>query len=213
MITNYHPEPSRNFVSLLLEFLDAQESRSSKKQSQFRKELAEAHQAWDDDHTGLFCPVAGMFVNPDIMTAAHVYPYFLGTTVMGMFFGEEAVGELFHVRSGLLLSKLFEKKFDKHLVVIHCSCKWSKTATGWDNRPVGEDHANDNKRFVDLHDKELVFRTSARPAARYLYFHYLIAMLRARKHHQKLYQPSRMQPTRKPIESNRPVPWGLPVHT
>ena len=46
-----------------------------------------------------------------------------------------------------------------------------------------------NGTFADLHGKELVFTTSARPAARYLYFQYLIAMLRARKHGTKMFKP------------------------
>jgi hypothetical protein len=46
-----------------------------------------------------------------------------------------------------------------------------------------------NGTFADLHGKELIFTTSARPAARYLYFQYLIAMLRARKHGTKMFKP------------------------
>ncbi|KAF8536656.1 hypothetical protein BDD12DRAFT_278020 [Trichophaea hybrida] len=112
------PQPSRNFVTLLLEFLEGQENRSSKLQSQFRKELIDIYGGYDEGRINIFCPVVGGFLDPERVKAAHIYPYVLGTTVMRMIFGDEGAGELFHVRNGLLLADFVEKRFDKHQVVI-----------------------------------------------------------------------------------------------
>jgi hypothetical protein len=77
------PQPSRNFVTLLLEFLEGQETRSSKLRSQFRKELIDVHGGYDEG----CCPIVGGFLDPERVKAAHIYPYVLGTTVMRMIIG------------------------------------------------------------------------------------------------------------------------------
>ncbi|KAF8241976.1 hypothetical protein K440DRAFT_500640, partial [Wilcoxina mikolae CBS 423.85] len=155
--------------------------------------------------------------------AAHIYPYVLGTTVMRMIFGDEGVGELFHVRNGLLLADFVEKRFDKHQLVIvpakDARLHQDGTIDRWVLNVV-DDSIKDirvieiNGTFADLHGKELTFRTSARPAARYLYFQYLIAMLRARKHGTKIFKPKLPQDDNNDGQSSstdtRPVPWGTP---
>jgi hypothetical protein len=216
--TNYHlsPEPSKNFVSLLLEFLEGQETRSSKLQSEFRKQLLEVHRGWDEQRAGIFCPVVGRFMNPERVKAAHIYPFVLGTTVMRMIFGEQAVGELFHVHNGLLLSDSVEKRFDKHQVVIVPAYGAKLQADGtidrWVLKLVDDAVQNipvsDVGIFADLHGRGLQFRTTARPAARYVYFHYLFAMLRMRKHGRKFFR-SQKTDDHVDIES-RPIPWGTP---
>lgn len=133
-----------------------------------------------------------------------------------MLFGNDALGELFHTRNGLLLSTGVEKRFDKHQLVIVPANGTKLQEDGTIDRwvlKIVEDSikgifvADINGTFADLHDRELVFRTSARPAARYLYFHYLVAMLRAKKHGRKLYQKTETNGMQS-IESDRPDPWG-----
>jgi vacuolar-type H+-ATPase subunit I/STV1 len=51
-------EPSRNFVSVLIEFLEQKELTSSKEQNKFRKELLEAHSSWDDERMNVYCPTS-----------------------------------------------------------------------------------------------------------------------------------------------------------
>ncbi|KAF8244531.1 hypothetical protein K440DRAFT_636069 [Wilcoxina mikolae CBS 423.85] len=59
-----------------------------------------------------------------------------------------------------------------------------------------------NCSFGDLDGRELVFKTDARPAARYLYFHFLLATIHARKHKRKVL--ANFQP------EVPPVPWATP---
>ncbi|KAF8533053.1 hypothetical protein BDD12DRAFT_900614 [Trichophaea hybrida] len=158
----------------------------------------------------------GRFIDPERVKAAHIYPFVLGTTVMRMIFGEQAVGELFHVRNGLLLSDSVEKRFDKHQVVIvpanGAKLQADGTIDRWILKLVDDAVKNipmsDIGTLADLHGRELQFRTTARPAARYLYFHYLLAMLRVRKRGRKIFRP---QKTNDPVDiESRPVPWGTP---
>lgn len=64
--------------------------------------------------------------------------------------------------------------------------------------------------FADLHNRELVFRTTACPAARYLYFHYLVAVLRARKHGRKLHRPYKPDNSEDMQNIEPPTPWATP---
>ncbi|KAF8534830.1 hypothetical protein BDD12DRAFT_983625 [Trichophaea hybrida] len=217
------PQPSRNFVTLLLEFLEVQETRSSNLQSQFRKELIDVYGGYDEGRINIFCPVVGGFLDPERVKAAHIYPYVLGTTVMRMIFGDEGAGEIFHVRNGLLLADFVEKRFDKHHVGIvpakDARLQRDGTIDRWVLNEV-DDSIKDirvgdiNGTFADLHGKELTFRTLARPAARYLHIQYLIAMLRGRKHRKKLFKPKLPQDDNNDGRSGstdaRPVPWGTP---
>ncbi|KAF8245052.1 hypothetical protein K440DRAFT_635269 [Wilcoxina mikolae CBS 423.85] len=191
--TNYDlsPEPSKDFASLLLGFFEKKEDRSSAEQSNFRKALIEAHDAMDDDEN-IYCPVLNDYSYHERVKAAHIYPYALGTTVMTMLFGDDSIGELFSVRNGLLLSDWFEKRFDLHQTVIVPApgAKLLGNTGGIDRWIIHITDASicnikvkDLKcTFGDLDGRELAFRNEARPAARYLYLHYLLSILRARKH-------------------------------
>ncbi|KAF8541820.1 hypothetical protein BDD12DRAFT_877818 [Trichophaea hybrida] len=211
------PEPSKNFVSLLLEFLKGQETRSSKLQSKFQKQLLEVHRGWNEHRARVFCLVVGRFIDPERVKAAHIYPFVLGTTVMRMTFGEPAVGELFHVCNGLLLADSIETCFDKHQVVIvpanRAKLQAYRTIDRWVLKPVDDAVKNIpmsdvNGTFADLHVRALEFRTTACPAARYLYFHYLLAMLQMGKHGCKFFRRQKTD-DHGDIDS-RPVPWVTP---
>lgn len=214
------PAPSRHFTNLLLEFLEGQQMRSSRKQSEFRRSLLEAHQAWGPNKNSVFCPVLGQFIDPNRVKAAHIYPYLLGTTVMRLIFGDASVGELFHTRNGLLLSDTIESRFDRHQLAIipapGARIQPDGSIDRWVIRllddsikeiPVSESIGT----MENLHDRELVFRTSARPASRYLYFHFLVALLHTKKHGRKVYQPqveTNESAGGKPLNSLL-IPWAM----
>jgi hypothetical protein len=90
-------EPSRNFVSVLIEFLEQKEQTSSKEQNKFRKELLEAHSGWGDERMNVYCPMVQKFMDPQTRRPAYLYA--LGTTAMAMLFRDESIGELFSPRN------------------------------------------------------------------------------------------------------------------
>ncbi|MCJ1462585.1 hypothetical protein MMC07_001187 [Pseudocyphellaria aurata] len=86
---------------------------------------------------------------------------------MTYIFGEDAKGELNKAANGLFLHGVFEEQFDRHKIVI-------VPYRGLWNSPLGA-----GKTFADLHQQKLIFEPNHpfRPRARYLFFHYVMAML------------------------------------
>ena len=156
-------------------------------QSNFRKDLVAAYHSKHPDDGSLWCPVLHTFDdNPDNRVAAHIFPRRLGQRVMNQIFGLEANEDLYGVRNGLIISPTIEAKFDKFQVVIVPAKP--RTAANpvddWVLRIV--DHQIDDykvhdigKTFKELDGRPLVFLSNARPATRYLYFHYVVSMLLA----------------------------------
>jgi hypothetical protein len=143
------------------------------------------------------------YVDPDLMTTAHITPFFIGNVIMERVFGAETHEELFSPSNGLVLRDYIEKKFAQHLVVFtpilddnrHQSLEKADRGSieRWQIRIVDDDTkikripTMDSRvlTFGDIDGTELVFQTSHRPKARYLYFRYVVALLRARRHKRK----------------------------
>jgi hypothetical protein len=200
------PGPSQKFCSLLIEFLEKKERPNSREQSKFRQTLLTVHDALDAQKLNVYCPVVQRYMGASRVKAAHIYPYALGTTVMAMLFGDESIGELFDARNGLLLADFVEEAFDKSQLVIvpakEARLQPNGTIDRWIIRIIDDSVrkvavTDMNCELGDLDGRELRFKTEARPAARYLYFHYLLSILRARKH---LSSPP----------GEQPIPWATP---
>ncbi|KAI5776254.1 hypothetical protein EDC01DRAFT_636970 [Geopyxis carbonaria] len=196
------PAASTVFVSILLECLEPRETRKP----QFHRDLKEAYNAEDGDES-LFCPVFG-YAYPANLVAAHIFPVQLGRTVMGMIFGEPAAAEMFSPRNGLLLSIPIENEFNKHRLVIvpanGAELQENGTINDWVLRVI--DRSILNKRcgggctFQAIDGTELSFQSDARPAASYLYLHYLLSLIRAHALGTKV----ELQ------KSDRVLPWATP---
>jgi hypothetical protein len=155
-------------------------------QSAFRKLLIREHNAKCPDGEGLWCPVMGGYLPPELVSAAHIFPYNLGEKIMMQVFGDQSANELFSARNGLLLTERVERKFDSFLLVIVPVDP--KVPGRWKIRILDKsirkqkiwdwDFAK-GVTFGDIDHKELQFKGFARPAARYLYFHYTIAVMTA----------------------------------
>ncbi|KAE8157666.1 hypothetical protein BDV40DRAFT_308512 [Aspergillus tamarii] len=119
------------------------------------------------------------------VTAAHLFAWMHGQDTMDAICGKTSEPELFSARNGLLISSIIEKYFDDGKLVIVpdlperpqvaellriIDMTWDKL----DRRPLPESPL----RYRDLDRRKLQFRTSFRPAARYLYFHYWLQVLR-----------------------------------
>lgn len=142
----------------------------------------------------LWCNLSGSYWSEDLMIAAHIFPSSLGQANMTAIFGTEE--ELFSSRNGMLIRKDLEKRFDKYWIAIvphadYTSTKevqeWSKSEPQrWMIRVMnpkpqqmrGSLDWDPEKTYLDLDGQELAFRNSFRPRARYLYFHYLVALVK-----------------------------------
>ncbi|KAI9875711.1 MAG: hypothetical protein M1830_008076 [Pleopsidium flavum] len=180
------------FVDLLLNTYD-NHKRSSKDQPKFRTELISTYHSRAPSGKDLWCPVLRCFLEVDLITAAHIFPVFLGEGTMTHIFGK---AEMFSPRNGLILSTWIEKKMDKHQLVFvpdHPVKFHNGIIEQWKVRVLDKTLLKQEipfrrsryQTFQDLDGQPLEFHSHARPAARYLYYHYVVSLLHARKHRRK----------------------------
>ena len=176
--------------------------RSSSDQSAFRKRLIEAYQAEEPDMECLWCPILGVWVEKEVMRAAHIFPWRHGQETMDTIFGKRRPSEMFSERNGMLMHKWLEDSFDKGKLVIVPDLAPDTSISGWLKWCLGAKreyrvkildydwHKIDQpvshlglRTFRELDGKRLEFsnpknpNVSTRPAARYLYFHYCMQVL------------------------------------
>ncbi len=175
--------------------------RKSRQQSKFRTELIEAYNARGDGAAGdeefLWCPVLATWVHQSCATAAHVFGYMNGQESMTAIFGPTNKPELWSPRNGMIISSTVEEKFESGLYVIVPDLPENASPAEmalWNNSEPKEyklkiidlNHPSAERWFdkvgglkwKDLDNKRLVFRSSFRPRARYLYYHYCTQLLR-----------------------------------
>ncbi len=175
--------------------------RGSRIQSIFRKELIGAYNAKNSEDprlaNALWCPVLGQWLHKDYMTAAHIVAYMHDQETMDAIFGRNEKPELFSMRNGLLLSTAVERKLDDGFLVIVPNLPDNPTlaqTTLWQQsepkefklRLIDLSHPEvgtfidleKRRTWKDLNGTKLQFRSTHRPRARYLYFHYCLQILR-----------------------------------
>ncbi|MCJ1301353.1 hypothetical protein MMC08_004152 [Hypocenomyce scalaris] len=176
------------FVEVLLRSFQGLGPRDRTCQSEFRMELIRTYNSRHPEDDSVWCPVMHTFaLDPDQRVAAHIFPRRLGQRAMNQIFGVGADGDLSGIRNGLIISSAIERKFAKFQLVIVPTKPRSEAnpVDDWVLRVV--DHQIDPYRvyetgltFKEIDGRPLVFRSAARPAARYLYLHYVVAMLLTR---------------------------------
>lgn len=170
--------------------------RDSNEQSRFRADIINAYDSsYPASEPWLWCPILGTWIETGV--AAHLFAYMHGQDTMDAIFGKNKKPELFSPRNGLLLAKQIEDVFDKGFLVIVPLLSDNPTRVElarWVMREPREymtriiDPSSklmdkrvtlcSNLRFKDLDKRPLQFRNQFRPAARYLYFHYCLQILR-----------------------------------
>ncbi|KAI4131439.1 MAG: hypothetical protein LQ347_002978 [Umbilicaria vellea] len=188
-----HPRPrnllaEKAFVESQLECFQGTGAQDGTAQSKFRHDLVEVYNSEHPDQQSIWCPVLHTFDdNTDNRVAAHIFPRRLGLRLMNLIFGPEAEEDLFGVRNGMIISAPIKAKFDKFQVVIvpaqprteaHAVDDWVLRTV---NHQIDDYKVHEiGKTFKEIDGRPLVFRSNARPAARYLYFHYVVSMLLAK---------------------------------
>ncbi|KAJ5781393.1 uncharacterized protein N7518_009876 [Penicillium psychrosexuale] len=174
-------------------------NRDTSQQANFRAGMIKAYDAYHPTQPWIWCPILGDFDEEENIQASHLFPYMNGQDTMDAIFGKTRPEELFSPRNGLLLSRRLERYFDagkfaivpdipeaqKHVLAsvkgwLNCEPREYRVKLidpDWERRDekVSRHHPI---TFGELDGRQLKFRSSFRPAARYLYFHYCVQMLR-----------------------------------
>ncbi|KAJ5273618.1 hypothetical protein N7478_008743 [Penicillium angulare] len=174
--------------------------RDSRVQQEFRQRLIQEYQAHHPGQKWLWCPILGEYQAPELVIAAHLFPWKHGQTNMNAIFGKKKDSELFSPRNGVLISRQIEEVFDIGKLAI---VPWLPDNNGFKFEALKHwldceqreyqmkvldlkwDRLRDQVTpyhpltFQDLDGRKLHFLGPARPAARYVYFHYCIQVLRS----------------------------------
>ncbi|KID85531.1 hypothetical protein MAJ_11217, partial [Metarhizium majus ARSEF 297] len=138
-----------------------------------------------NDASRTWCHVAGYYLNSKLVKAAHIVPFFMDVGSLGeILFGSRAPS-LQRPGNALFLSDTIKSWFDKHHLLIVPVDATESPITRWRTDLV-------DKRFRksvavhgiteifgrDIDGQELTFRNDNRPVTRFLYFHYIMTLVR-----------------------------------
>lgn len=203
--------------------------RSSTDQSNFRQKLIQAYEARHRDNTWLWCPIFQDYLDANDVVAAHLFSWKHGQANMDAIFGKQKETELCSPRNGILMSRHIEECFDIGKLVIvpwipdthgtkmEALRRWLESSqreyqlkildSNWDRleKPISRYY---QLRYKDLDGRKLQFVGSFRPAARYLYFHYCIQVLRRSWQYNESKSPVKAASVLRE-ENGKPF-WGTP---
>ncbi|KAL9629744.1 MAG: hypothetical protein Q9204_005100 [Flavoplaca sp. TL-2023a] len=216
--------------------------RDGREQSKFRRDLInQSQQRQDLSGIEFKCPITKKWLAPTSMNAAHLYPVASGQLNMLAIFGREAENEMMSACNGMFISRRAEPLLEDGLLCIVPDVADNPTPaeiSAWTNSEpknykikIAAD-PNDPRiltklvdegtdRFIHLHNSKVEFGSNDRPRARYLYWVYLIGVLKqswkakipARAPTEPNEPPSPLNPPTysNPLENELGKPyWGTP---
>lgn len=167
-------------------------------QSQFQAKLVKKYAAGSLLGGRLWCPIMHDWRNPCEMTSFHLFPYIHGQATMNAIFGKVHSKDLFSARNGLLISKPVAEYLDRGKIAIVPSINDTPnfaTKTCWPCKSSQEYEikildpswellgsrisVHSTLTWGQLDSRKLQFRSSSRPAARYMYYHYCVQLIKA----------------------------------
>ncbi|KAI1495461.1 hypothetical protein F5X99DRAFT_403459 [Biscogniauxia marginata] len=157
-----------------------------KRPSNWRKNALDYYEGRSENHNAghemVWCHVSGAWWYRNTVKAAHIVPFFADNESLGeLLFGRrsESIDE---AGNALLLSSVTESWFDNYHAVIVPVDATESPITRWQtdilNPHIRESILCPGLKGQDLDGKELVFLNDKRPASRFLYFHFIMALVR-----------------------------------
>ncbi|KAI9711599.1 MAG: hypothetical protein M1812_007121 [Candelaria pacifica] len=160
--------------------------KGKRQNTNFKEILMEAYKAINPEHSEqCWCPISKKFSAKTNRKATYIFPYKLGQEAMDTIFGPAPSDAytLTGAKNGMLLDFQISEQFDFfNLVIVP---KHPEGRGRWILRvlhralmrqTVGA--KDDQVTFRDIDGQELEFTNHHRPAARFLYLHYILALLR-----------------------------------
>ena len=165
------------------------EIRDEAKHKSWKKEVRDHYNTWDPETgTLLWCPIVQKYSVSTNRTAAHIVPHLLGLRNIGIMFGEpdEGYNIVWSLRNGITMASYLEASFDRgDFVIVPAETlegqpqeyRFLLMNEDYRKYPVGDSET----KYGDL-ERNLVFKNQERPAARYLYYHFVSTLLRYQKY-------------------------------
>lgn len=131
----------------------------------------------------VWCHVTDAWSRPKDVKAAHVVPFFLDSDDLGEILFGSRTQSLRRAGNSLLLLDQIEQWFASyHLVIVPADAK-ETPITRWKVNVLSSDIHNTLYGQTegvgrDLEGKELKFRNEKRPVCRFMYFHFIMALIR-----------------------------------
>ncbi|KAK3379922.1 hypothetical protein B0T24DRAFT_655485 [Lasiosphaeria ovina] len=147
--------------------------KTKKRPSTFRSDTLKYYAGTNEKTDGIWCHVK----------AAHIVPFFLDSDDIGeMLFGSRAPS-LRRVGNALLLVDQIEKWFNTYHLVIVPVDSTETPITRWKVDIISPDIRNSSYLYhddygSDLDGKELQFHNNNRPVSRFMYFHFIMVLVR-----------------------------------
>jgi hypothetical protein len=165
--------------------------KTRKRPNNWRRDAIEYYSAAGSDHGRspgiVWCHATRRWCPSRDVTAAHIVPFFLDlSTLAEILFGTKS-DTLEKPGNTLMLSNILKRWFDQyHLIVVPVNPQ-EPTIRRWKVDIISNDIANATVYVTgngtgitvkDIEGQELMFLNEKRPTARFLYFHFIMAMVR-----------------------------------
>lgn len=191
------PDSDGAFVAALLRLYKdptTSRKRSSTQQSAMRKDAIQLYGSGLGAPEGeLWCPINKHYYTAQFMKAAHIVPASLGPELADYVFGTGSGSRLFRADNCLILHPFAKRAFDAGNFVVVPVDSTEKPIRRWKVRLVNSAARSmdiGTHKLFELDDKELEFKTSFRPAARFFYYHFVLTLLRNRRYRQPGWETS-----------------------
>lgn len=185
------PDTQGAFVNTLLALYKdpfTSSNPSSREQSAVRKSALQVYESAKGAPDGkLWCPISQDYFDEQSMKTAHIVPHRITPSVVDYIFGLGSGSRLGTADNCLILHASVERQFGNGSFVLLPSTPTESPIKSWKVHITNHGARNADMgrtTLAALDGKTLVFKNANRPAARFLYYHFVITLLRNKRDRQ-----------------------------
>ena len=207
------PDSKGAFVHTLLALYkdpDTVRKRSSQIQSHMKEQSIIKYEARKgaEVEDEIWCCITQDYHPQEDVRATHIVPYALGPELADYIFGSGSGTRMDTADNCLLMHQYAERAFDKGQFVLIPLDASEDPILRWRIKVTDTSALNTkvfNRRLGTFDDKEVVFLNENRPASRFLYYHFVLTLLRNKKNRKPGWEKfSAELPTGKPFATMGP---------
>ena len=207
------PDTKGAFIQALLALYKdprGSKKRSSTIQSHMKETAIKVYEAGKDApfKGKIWCCISQDYFDQENVRAAHIVPHALGPELVDYIFGSGSGSRLDTADNCLLMHEYVEKSFDNgNFVLLPVDASETPTRR-WKIQITNLAAINTDMgrtSLKDLDGKEVFFKNDNRPASRFLYYHFVVTLLRNKRDRQPGWENfSTELPTGKPFATMGP---------